>query len=150
MQYERAIAAEYDTEYPIHDNKEATDVSYDQGVQYVLNELVSGEREAGVGGVFIGSHNKHSIQQAVELMNDIEIPADTGVVCFGQQLGMADYISYALAENGYIIQKILAYGEDHDVIPFLVRRAQENNKTSLQAQFERKLYAKELKKRIWQ
>ena len=147
MVYEKNTAGQLGHDHPCQPNKEATDMNYDRGVRCVMKELACGVNTAGVGGLVVASHNRHSVQQAVQLMHELRIPRDSGAVCFGQLLGMADYISYALASNGYCVQKILAYGDSHDVIPFLVRRAQENDKTSQNAQLERQLYAQELKKR---
>ena len=150
MQYEWGILEETGKEYPVHPSKEATDANYDKGVEYVLGELARGTPEAGVGGFLIGTHNKHSVDRALEKIDELGIPSTTGAVCFGQQLGMADYIAYDLVERGFFLHKVLAYGEEKDVLPFLVRRARENNKTSETARLERQLYGEELVRRMRQ
>ena len=168
MQFEKNIAAKYGSEYPVHDTKEATDACYDRGVQCVLEELARRDHPeasggggvggvgggvggvgGGVGGVFLGTHNSNTVQQALELMQDLGIDPGSGTVCFGQLLGMADYISYTLAESGHLVHKVLAYGEEDDVVPFLIRRAHENDRMSGLAQLEKKMYANELKRRTW-
>ena len=148
MHYEREISEETGQEYPLHPSKEATDANYDRGVRSVLEEIAWGTPESGVGGLLVATHNRESVERAVESMKELGIPHDTDTVCFGQLSGMADYLTYGLVERGYTVQKILAYGEEKDVIPFLVRRAQENNKTPENAQFERKLYGAELGRRL--
>ena len=148
MQYEREMSEETGQEYPIHPSKEATDSNYDRGVRCVLEEIAWGTPESGVGGLLVATHNRQSVERAAQSMQELRIPHDTGSVCLGQLSGMADYISYSLAERGYIVLKILAYGEERDVIPFLVRRAQENNNTSQSAQIERKMYGEELCRRL--
>ena len=148
MQYEREMSEETGQEYPIHPSKEVTDSNYDRGVRCVLEELAQGTPESGVGGLLVATHNRQSVERAVQSMQELRIPHDTGSVCLGQLSGMADYITYSLAERGYIALKILAYGDERDIIPFLVRRAQENNKTSQTAQLERKMYGEELCRRL--
>ena len=147
MQYEKDFAAQSGHEYPVQPSKEATNANYNRGVQCVMEEIAGGVSEAGVGGLVVASHNQHSVEKAAHLMQDYGIPRASGAVCFGQLLGMADYLSYGLAEAGYSVHKWIAYGDTDDVVPFLVRRAQENDKTSENAQLERQLYAQELRRR---
>ena len=147
MQYEKLTAVSSGTEYPILPNKEATNNSYNEGLRLTIGEIAGGS----VGGMIVASHNQESVELGVDIMEEFGIPRDSGAVCFGQQLGMGDHLSYPLAQNGYIVQKYLAYGDADDVFPFLVRRGQENNQTSENAKLERELYAKEMKRRwlLW-
>lgn len=148
MVYERDMAAQRGLECPVHDSKEDTDRNYDRGVRFLLEELSRGEqRKAGVGGVLVATHNANSANKAVKLMEELGVSRHTGAVCFGQLLGMADYLSHSLVDSGHFVHKYVAYGEEGDVIPFLVRRAQENDKTSQSAQLERQFYAQELRRR---
>ncbi|CAI8033158.1 Vesicular integral-membrane protein VIP36 [Geodia barretti] len=126
---------------------EATDANYDRGVRCVLEEIARGTPESGVGGFLVATHNRESVERAVRLMQELGIPSNTDAVCFGQHIGMTDYIAYALVERGYTVQKYLPFGEVKDVIPFLLRRANEYNKTSESAQFERQLYRREIGRR---
>ena len=148
MHYERDILEETGKEYPVHDSKGATDDNYNRGVRHLLQEVAHGSHTAGVGGVLIGTHNRHSVEAALHTMQELGIPGHTGTVCFGQQLGMADYIAYTLVDRGCFIHKFMAYGEERDVVPFLVRRAQENNSVSETARLERELYGEELMRRL--
>ena len=148
MHHEKEISEERGLEYPIHPSKEATDANYDQGVRSVLEELARGTPESGVGGLLVATHNRQSVEKAVKSMKELGVPHDTGVVCFGQQVGVADYIAYALVASGYTVQKFMAYGEEKDIIPFLVRRGHENSNTSDNAHFERELYGQELSRRM--
>ena len=147
MHNEREISEEAGQEYPIQPSKEATDANYDRGVRCVLEEIARGTPESGVG-LLVATHNRQSVEQAVDFMQELGIPHDTDAVCFGQHIGMTDYIAYALVERGYTVQKYLPFGEVNDVIPFLLRRANEYNKTSESGQFERQLYRKELGRRL--
>lgn len=143
MEVEKETAAKSGGEYPVHPNKAATNQSYNKAVHRTLGEV-----GGAVGGVVVASHNKESIELALQRMEELELSGASGAVCFGQQLGMGDHLSYPLAQNGYIVQKVLAYGKVGDVVPFLVRRGQENSAVSENAQLERMLYAGELKKRL--
>lgn len=149
MEYEKEMAAKLGHTYPVQPDKEATHRNYDRGMRHIMEEIAGGVSEAGVGGVIVASHNQHSVEQAVQIMQELGIPRGSGAVCFGQLLGMGDHLSYPLAQAGYIVQKFLAYGGTDDVFPFLVRRGQENDKTSENAQLERQLYAEEMKRRWW-
>ena len=148
MHNEKEIAEETGQEYLIHPSKEATDANYDRGVRCVLEEIARGTPESGVGGFLVATHNRESVERAVRLMQELGIPSNTDAVCFGQHIGMTDYIAYALVERGYTVQKYLPFGEVKDVIPFLLRRANEYNKTSESAQFERQLYRREIGRRL--
>ena len=144
MEMEKEIAAKSGGEYPVHPNKAATNQSYNKAVHLTLGEVAGGV----VGGVVVASHNKESIELALQRMQELELSGTSGAVCFGQQLGMGDHLSYPLAQDGYIVQKVLAYGKGDDVVPFLVRRGQENSAVSENAKLERMLYAGELKRRL--
>lgn len=143
MQYEKLTADSSGTEYPILPTKEATNNSYNEGLRLTVGEIASGS----VGGMVIASHNQQSVELGVDVMKEFGIPRDSGAVCFGQLLGMGDHLSYPLAQDGYIVQKYLPYGDADDVFPFLARRGQENDQTSENAKLERRLYAKEMKRR---
>lgn len=143
IHYERLTADTSGTEYPVLPNKMATNASYNEGLRITMKEIAAG----GGVGLLVASHNQESVELGVEIMKELGIPQDSGAVCFGQQLGMGDHLSYPLAQNGYIVQKYLAYGDADDVFPFLARRGQENDQTSENAQLERRLYGKEMKRR---
>lgn len=147
MVYERDVSEKLGHEYPVHDSKEDTDLNYDCGVRHVLEEISHGEHTASVGGVLFGTHNRYSVEKAVTLMQELRIPPNTGTVGIGQLQGMADYLSFSVVNSGHSVHKFMAYGAESDVIPFLVRRAQENDNTSENAQLERQFYAEELRKR---
>ena len=73
----------------------------------------------------------------VETMEQKNLPADHPNIYFSQLLGMSDHISYNLAAAGYNVSKYVPYGPVRDVLPYLIRRAQEN--TSVKGQTSREL-----------
>jgi proline dehydrogenase len=87
--------------------------------------------------IFAGTHNELSTYTLMELMKSKGVPSIDDKIWFGQLYGMSDNISYNLAENGYNIAKYLPFGPVKDVMPYLIRRAEEN--TSVAGQTSREL-----------
>ena len=140
MEKERARAAEKGYASPIQPNKEATDKDYDEGVLFCLQHLDGLE-------LFIGTHNEASCLKAAKYMLDHNIPSNTPRVYFSQLYGMSDNVSFNLAHEGYHVAKYLPYGPVKDVIPYLMRRAQENTSVAGQTGRELSLIDKEVKRR---
>ena len=99
--------------------------------------------------VFVASHNKETVHRALELMNQYNIPASDNRVSFGQLMGMADHLTLPLAQAGYQACKVMPYGSLDDMVPFLSRRANENRGIMRNAQDERKLYFREMGRRLF-
>lgn len=115
---------------PICASKEATDANYDAGVRYMVDHL-------DTMAVFAGTHNEESSYKLMDLMQQKGIAKNDDRIWFGQLYGMSDNISYNLAENGYNVAKYLPFGPVRDVMPYLIRRAEEN--TSVAGQTSREL-----------
>ncbi len=140
MEKERKRAAEKNYPSPIQPNKEATDQDYDEAIMYCLQHL------NGLA-LFIGTHNEASCLKAAKFMQSNKIPADTKKIFFSQLYGMSDNISFNLAHRGYHVAKYLPYGPVKDVLPYLMRRAQENTSVAGQTGRELSLIEKEIKRR---
>jgi len=140
MEKERKRAAEKGYPSPIQPDKASTDRDYDAAVRYCLEQLDS-------TALFIGTHNEHSCMQAAEYISAHGIPADHPRIWFSQLYGMSDNISFNLAHAGYNVAKYLPYGPVQDVVPYLMRRAQENTSVKGQTGRELSLINKELKRR---
>ncbi len=130
MEKENKRAEEKGYMSPICISKEATDVNYDDAVVYMVEHL---EKMS----IFAGTHNEDSSYKLMKLMNENGIEKGDHRVWFGQLYGMSDNISYNLAENGYNVAKYLPFGPVRDVMPYLIRRAEEN--TSVAGQTSREL-----------
>ncbi|XP_064425469.1 hydroxyproline dehydrogenase [Latimeria chalumnae] len=145
MDKEQKRAREEGYKDPIQESWEATNKSY----QRLLEELLS---RIGSGGcrysLIVASHNVESVEYAVRRMEELGIPKDGGGVCFGQLLGMCDHVSVTLGQAGYAIYKSIPYGPLEDVMPYLVRRAQENQAVLKGIRKERDLLYRELKRRL--
>ncbi|MBX2905472.1 MAG: proline dehydrogenase family protein [Taibaiella sp.] len=140
MEKERARAAERGYPSPIQPNKQSTDKDYDEGVHFCL------ERLNGLA-LFVGTHNEASCLKAAAYMEQNGIPADTDKVWFSQLFGMSDNMSFNLANSKYHVAKYLPYGPVKDVIPYLLRRAQENTSVAGQTGRELSLINQEIKRR---
>ena len=123
---ERALEMGYPT--PICASKEATDENYDSAVKYMVDNNLS---------VFEGTHNEASTNFLMNLMEEKGIKATDNKIWFGQLYGMSDNISFNLAAEGYNVAKYLPFGPVKDVMPYLIRRAEEN--TSVAGQTSREL-----------
>jgi proline dehydrogenase len=125
---ERAIEMGYPT--PICASKEATDENYNAALNYMVNSIDS-------MSIFAGTHNELSTYFLMNLMQEKGLNKNDSRIWFGQLFGMSDNISFNLAANGYNVAKYLPFGPVKDVMPYLIRRAEEN--TSVAGQTSREL-----------
>lgn len=130
MEKERKRAEEFGYPSPICPTKEATDQNYDSAIAYMIENIDS-------MAVYAGTHNESSSYQLMRLMDQKGLAKNDKRVWFGQLYGMSDNISYNLAAAGYNVSKYLPFGPVRDVMPYLIRRAQEN--TSVEGQSSREL-----------
>lgn len=130
MEKERERAKEIGYPSPICDTKEATDENFDKTLTYILNNLED-------MSLFVGTHNEFSSYLAMNLMNELKILKNDNRVWFGQLYGMSDHITFNLASQGYNVAKYVPFGPVKDVMPYLIRRAEEN--TSVAGQTSREL-----------
>ena len=125
---------------PICDSKESTDENFDNGANYILSKL---DRFS----LFSGTHNEKSIYMIIDNMNSSNISKDDPNIWFGQLYGMSDNITFNLASEGFNVIKYLPYGPIKEVIPYLIRRAEENTSVKGQTSRELELIKTELKRR---
>jgi proline dehydrogenase len=137
-EHERAEAKGYKS--PICVNKVATDTNFNSGLRYILNNL---DRIS----VFAGTHNEESSYLLMELMQEKGLKNNDARVWFGQLYGMSDHISFNLADRGYNVAKYMPFGPVKDVMPYLIRRAEENTSVAGQTGRELKLLNSEKKRR---
>ena len=97
--------------------------------------------------LFSATHNEESIYNIIEIMNSKGINKDDSNIWFGQLYGMSDNITFNLASKGFNVIKYLPYGPIKEVIPYLIRRAEENTSVKGQTSRELELIKKELKRR---
>lgn len=115
---------------PICASKQATDDNFNAAVAYMMEHIAT-------MAIFVGTHNEESSYLVMELITKKGLSKNDSRIWFGQLYGMSDNISYNLAAYGYNIAKYLPFGPVRDVMPYLIRRAQEN--TSVAGQTGREL-----------
>ncbi|RPD44777.1 proline dehydrogenase family protein [Paracnuella aquatica] len=140
MEKERARAAEKGYPSPIQPDKAASDRDYDAAVRLCMEHLDQ-------TGVIVASHNEGSNLLAVRLLEEKGLPLNHPHVHFSQLYGMSDNITYNLAKAGCSVSKYLPFGPIKDVVPYLMRRAQENTSVKGQTGRELALIQKELRRR---
>jgi len=97
--------------------------------------------------LFIGTHNEKSSLLALKLMTELHLSNNDSRIWFGQLYGMSDHISFNLAEHGYNVAKYMPFGPVKDVLPYLIRRAEENTSVAGQTSRELSLIKKEKQRR---
>ncbi|XP_077286659.1 proline dehydrogenase slgA isoform X2 [Arctopsyche grandis] len=151
IELERARAAALGYEDPICPTYEATTESYHRCLTECLRRIkVLKDQSADKKiGIMVASHNEDTVRFAIEKMKEIGISPEDKVICFGQLLGMCDYITFPLGQAGYSAYKYIPYGPVHEVLPYLSRRAQENKGVLQKVKKERRLLRRELIRRLF-
>ncbi|KAJ9461372.1 Proline dehydrogenase 1 [Diplonema papillatum] len=142
MLQEREIARKKGYASPILTTIDETHRNFDECLQVLLHQMQRRHM-----GILVGSHNQGSIERILETMRSLGIDKKTGGVYFGQLLGMADHLTFPLGQNGYNVYKYVPYGPVHEVMPYLIRRAQENSSMSALSEQERAMLKAELRRR---
>ena len=140
MEKERERAKNKGYPSPIQQDKSFTDGDFNAAVEYCIDNI---EEIATV----IATHNEYSNLHAAELLDSKGIPHNHHHIHFSQLYGMSDNITFNLAKAGYSVSKYLPFGPIRDVIPYLMRRAQENSSINGQTSRELLLIKSELKRR---
>lgn len=140
MEKERKRAEVMSYPSPIQPNKEATDKDYNTALEFGIQHLDK-------LFLIVASHNEYSNLYATQLLQQHNFPLNHNHIHFSQLYGMSDNITFNLAKAGCSVSKYLPFGPIKDVIPYLMRRAQENSSVSGQTGRELSLIKKELKRR---
>lgn len=131
MEKERERARKFNYQDPICADKNATDILYNDTLKYIIDNLNDIE-------LFAGTHNEDSSYLLMEHIMEKGISMNDKRIWFCQLYGMSDHISYNLSEKDYNVAKYLPFGPVKDVLPYLIRRAEENS--SVAGQTSRELY----------
>jgi proline dehydrogenase len=145
LESERALAEVLHYPSPIHDTLEETHKCYDDAVDFLLRHSVKTDKKLEV---MCGTHNQVSTEKAIKLMDELGIDRQDGTVHFGQLLGMADNLTFNLGAVGYRAYKYVPYGKVGEVMPYLLRRAQENSAVLGNSNHELELLHEELRRRL--
>lgn len=140
MEKERARAQEKGYPSPIQPDKASCDKDYDAALRLVIDHI---DRMA----LCAGTHNEQSSLFLTELLKEKGIDPQDKRVYFAQLLGMSDHISYNLSDANYRVAKYVPYGPIREVMPYLLRRADENTSVAGQTGRELSLITKEMNRR---
>lgn len=140
MEEERARAARLGYLDPICKDKAATDANFDAGVKFVVDHLDNFE-------MFMGTHNEDSNKKLAKWMDEKGLARNDKRIFFAQLLGMSDNISFNLAHEGYNVTKYVPYAPVNDVLPYLIRRAEENTSVAGQTGRELRMLQAEINRR---
>jgi proline dehydrogenase len=140
MEKERERAAEKNYLDPICKDKATTDDNYNTVMQYMFDNLDD-------MAIFNGTHNEESSQLMMDLIDKSNYDRTDARLWFGQLYGMSDNISFNIGKEGYNVAKYLPFGPVKDVMPYLIRRAEENTSVAGQTNRELELIRAERKRR---
>ncbi|MFM7216661.1 MAG: proline dehydrogenase family protein, partial [Bacteroidota bacterium] len=140
MEKERLRAKSLGYQSPIQPDKSATDRDYDLALQLCLQHL-------DFTSIVAGTHNESSSAQLVDLMKKNGLSPEHPGIWFSQLYGMSDHISFNLAKAGFNVCKYVPYGPVKAVLPYLIRRAQENTSVKGQTGRELSLIESEMRRR---
>lgn len=140
MEKERERAKKMGYPSPIQKDKESCDNDYNLALRFCMNHI---DKIA----LCAGTHNEQSSILLTQLMDENNILKNDQRVYFSQLLGMSEHISFNLSNNEYNVAKYMPYGPIKDVLPYLIRRAEENTSIAGQTGRELSLIIKEKKRR---
>lgn len=140
MEKERERAQEKGYPSPIQKDKASSDKDYDLALELALDNI-------DIVSICAGTHNENSSAKLTELLKKKGISPDDSRVYFAQLLGMSDHISFNLSNGNYMVAKYVPYGPVKEVLPYLIRRAEENTSVAGQTGRELSLIMKEISRR---
>ena len=140
MEKEQQRALDKGYPNPICADKAATDKNFNDVLIYMVQHLQT-------MSIYAGTHNEESAYLLMDLMKENHISKDDDRIWFGQLYGMSDNMSYNLADNKFKVSKYLPFGPVRDVMPYLIRRANENTSVAGQTSRELNLILKERNRR---
>ena len=140
MEKEREQASKKNYPDPIQKDKQATDNDFNKAIEFCIENIKT-------VSLCVGTHNEKSVLHLTNLMKKKTFKNNDSRIWFAQLLGMSDHISFNLSKEGYNVAKYVPYGPVKEVIPYLIRRAEENTSVSGQTSRELSLIKIELESR---
>ncbi|KAL8113907.1 hypothetical protein AgCh_020987 [Apium graveolens] len=143
MSTESQIAASLGYDSPIHNSIKHTHHCYNECASFMLHELTKGP-----GSLVLATHNSESGKLAASKACDLGIGKDGEKLQFAQLYGMSEALSYELKNEGFQVSKYLPFGPVEQIMPYLVRRAEENKGVLTTSSLDRQLMKLELQRRL--
>ncbi|KAH7847939.1 hypothetical protein Vadar_031866 [Vaccinium darrowii] len=143
MSSERQLASSLGVESPIHNTIDQTHACFNDCTSFMLEKIAGGS-----GAVVLATHNMDSGNKAAVKARDLGIREGNQKLQFAQLYGMADGLSFGLKNAGFQVSKYMPFGPVELVMPYLLRRAEENRGLLSTSAFDRYLMRKELMRRL--
>jgi proline dehydrogenase len=143
MSSERKLASALGVESPIHNTIDQTHACFNDCASFMLEKTANGS-----GAVVLATHNLESGTKAAEKARELGIEKEKQKLQFAQLYGMADSLSFGLRNAGFQVSKYMPFGPVELVMPYLLRRAEENRGLLSASTLDRQLLRKELKRRL--
>ncbi|KAI3462831.1 hypothetical protein Pfo_019494 [Paulownia fortunei] len=143
MSSERRLASSLGFKSPIHDSIQDTHACYNDCAAFMLEEIANGS-----GSVVLATHNLESGKLAAAKAVDLGIKKENQNLQFAQLYGMAEALSFGLRNAGFKVSKYLPFGPVEQIMPYLLRRAEENRGLLSNSSLDRQLMRKELLRRL--
>jgi len=140
MDKERSEAGHYGLPVVINETKTLTDREYNKALEYCTDNYLD-------ISVVCASHNAESTRLFAQMIIDSGIAKNHPHLNFSQLYGMSDNLTFNLAKAGFNVAKYVPYGPLTDVVPYLIRRAQENKAVASDMSRELSYISKEIKRR---
>lgn len=140
MEKERARAKELSYPSPIQKDKESCDIDFNKAIELIIQNI-------DTMALCAGTHNEKSALLLTDIMTNHSLSKNDNRIHFAQLLGMSDHISFNLSHKGFNVAKYVPYGPIKEVMPYLLRRADENTSVAGQTGRELALIMKERKRR---
>eukprot|EP01040_Poterioochromonas_malhamensis_P012229 gene12229-13373_t len=127
MKSESSFANQFNKQYPIYTKKSETDDNYNGMIDFLFQHLSTpSETSPPPISALFATHNRDSISHVIKKMKDIGIEKNAKNIHFAQILGMTDNLTIGLAEEGYPVSKLVLFGEFDELMPWMIRRLEEN------------------------
>lgn len=130
---------------PIHETIDGTHASFNDALEFLIRHKIKSNSNLEI---MCATHNQYSIERAIELMHELNIQPSDSTVSFAQLYGMQDNITGPLGKHGFRAYKYIPYGSVGEVMPYLIRRAQENSDILGNASIQLTPLYSELKERL--
>ncbi|XP_020593864.1 proline dehydrogenase 1, mitochondrial-like isoform X2 [Phalaenopsis equestris] len=118
---ESVLAKSLGVASPIHETIEETHNCYNDCAAFMLERMLKGS-----ASVVLATHNFDSGRAAAAKAEELGIGKGDQRLQFAQLMGMGDGLSLGLRNAGFQVSKYVPFGPVEQVIPYLLRRAQEN------------------------
>ncbi|KAI9153227.1 hypothetical protein LWI28_008019 [Acer negundo] len=143
MSSETKFASSLGCESPIHNTIQDTHACYNDCASLMLEKIANGS-----GAVVLATHNVESGQLAAAKAKELGIDKGNQKLEFAQLYGMSEALSFGIRNAGFQVSKYMPYGPVEMIIPYLLRRAEENRGFLSASNLDRLLIRKELNRRL--